>query len=387
MNPKQLIVLVLALGVIVAAYFLMGSDRPQIDQQKVQAQGKAVWGAFNRAGVDSIQLVKGGERVLLKKKNADWVLASREERRVKVDLVAKLLDSIEFAQLESEREGSLESFGLDDAQRTQVQLFDSAGKPLADFFLGFSPEWNRSFIQMPADKKILVVDKNFSDAVQITTANDKKVLSTELWYDLKVLSFKIDDAEELTVERDAEFVHLAKRPPAPPPADPKKKEPVRSKWAITQPKEEDANDQEVLGILTTAAWLSAAGYADDIPANARGLEKPFAKVSVKLKDGTEYKLTIGNALADKAVLVIAGRPEVWKIERIAVDNLAKPLARLRKEASKVDVQPQPAEPVVKPPVVPTETPVVIPHKTEPVARPDKKYPGPAAPEPGGNPAH
>lgn len=164
-----------------------------------------------------------------------------------------------------------------------------------------------------------------------------------------------------------------------------KKEEPKPVWRVTAPEDAEADESACNSVGSSAAWLDAKGYADDVKPAERGLDKPTAKTRFVLKDGTTYTLIFGKVADNFVVLQLEGQPESWKIEKYNFETLTKPLDKLKKEVkaetSKKE-EPKTAEPAQKDESKKDESKKAEPKKAEAVPPiPDKVKDQPKAEAP------
>jgi hypothetical protein len=107
---------------------------------------------------------------------------------------------------------------------------------------------------------------------------------------------------------------------------------------MTEPEGAPADEGAAGSIASNLAGLTAKSYADNVPEKDRGLDKPIAKVKLRLKDGTEHTFTFGKAEGDDVVMSVSGKPDPYKVYKYVYDNVNKDLKK------KDDDKKDPADP-------------------------------------------
>ena len=96
-KPSAIIALLILCALLVAASFLIQSDRPKV-MAPVDVGEKLVK-TFSRDGVKTIDIKKGGVAVRLEKKDKNWFMPNQKKRPVNGDRVSTLLGSVTDATL------------------------------------------------------------------------------------------------------------------------------------------------------------------------------------------------------------------------------------------------------------------------------------------------
>ena len=406
MSPKSVLILLAVFVLLVGAF--LAAPRNRVPDQPVDQfkSARPVFKDFRASSARVLVIAKGGRSLRLEKKDAEaWNIAAQENRKARNEPVRELLRALEDAVVAEPRSGNLELFGLDEAQRTELEVLGEDGAALLKLSIGKMSAFGRGFIRPPSGE-VLEIDRNLDELCLVRTVNDARVLSPDLWYDLRILAFNPDDAVEIAIKKGHQVVRVIKVTPGPPPlplepsragqagapSDPARRAP-KAIWWITEPAGMAADEQACLEIVNKAAHLSAQGYADGIPSESRGLEPPAVKTRIDLKDGTSYTLRLGRAEKEYAILQVEGRPEVWKIATFNFEAFAKPLEKLKQEAqaplhTRVEVAPPaPAPPESVPAVVRPEIPdppALLREKPSPppavLPAPSRSEAGPTAPK-------
>lgn len=378
MNYKMLILLGGVFVALVAAFFLVQPDRPEIGGQS-DLVGKPLVKGFKPDDVRVIKLTKGDRSIELARKDGKWVVSSKNDRPVDADRVKILLEGIRDAKVKESRPGSPELFELDEPQRLCIRVTGSDDQLLADIVAGKSTKQFRGNGFVLKDDWILEVIPNLRDRAQLETRDDKKVLSLEKWYDLKLLRVASSDVIDVSFEKDGKKWRIQKVIPGEGPVKPKSKEELAKAeeakkadaakkddakgndkkaeekeekkgpvWRITAPEEMEANQSECSSVCSAISWLDSKGYADDLKPEELGFDKPTATTRFVLKDGTTHTFVFGKVVEKDgetfALTKLDDRPQVWKVGKYDYQNITKPIEKLKQEEEEQDEEPKKAAP-------------------------------------------
>lgn len=394
MKPKTLLILFVFLAVLFGLYLLVpGTQVGGGTGNRKWKAGERLFPNYAKTRAREIVLSKGGVTVRLKKTGAElWSVlhggeASGQPRRVLREPMDELLKTLADAAPVESRTSDLKDFGLDDAHKTTLEVTGEDGSVIAKAEIGVAPSYDKCFARVPEYDDVLEIDQNLEAASLHTTRGEARVLDETVWYDLQVLRFEQENVKEIVLERPGkkgpERIRLEKtEPPAPPPPGPpgegeKKTEPPV--WKIVEPAADacEADFGSATRVFVTAAHLYASGYADDVPEAERGLAEPQAKLTVKLADGTTYRLLFGKAVPSKtdkedgyAITQVDGRPEVWKIAYYNYASMTLGADDLRKKATTEPATPKGDDPKPEQPEKPEKT----------AAPPKVELPDPPPPE-------
>jgi hypothetical protein len=395
MNSKTLIILGGGFLVLVIAFLLVKPSRPVVTSGAGSKAGQALFADFKPDEAKALKLVKGDRTIQLAKKDDKWVVASKGDRPADDGRIKGLLDAIREAKVKEDRAGSQETFELDEKRRLTIQVSGADDKTLAAVTAGKSPDYGTIFVldgQGDA-AKILLVDQNFAEKAQVSTEKDKQTLSEDKWYDLKLLRITAEDVIDVAFQKGDQKWRIQKVIPGEGPVKPQpkgtekkdtakkdevkteakaeekkdaakteekkdgekkadeaakdapkaeeKKEEKKPVWRITEPQDAEANETECTSVGSALAWLDAKGYADELKPEEQGFDKPEATTRIVLKDGTTHTIVFGKFVKNEksetdsyATAKLDDKPQVWKVDKYAFDNLTKGLDKLKKEEPK-----------------------------------------------------
>lgn len=399
MKPKNLAVMAVVLALLAGAYFFIPKDPIALNKPdpKGLKAGERLSGEIDARKAKSLAISKGGKSVKLVCLNEKrWNIATLKDRKAKQEYVEGLLFGIQHAAIERDRPGSLENFGLDEKHRTELEVFDEAGAPIVQLWIGKSAGYEKCFAMLKGGGTAYEIAPDLESAVGMQTEGEDRALNPEYWYDLVICRYKASDAIEFAIKRGHETVRVQKVLPGKGPVEPKsaeelkkedeaeaKKAPQERKqtpqpvWWITEPEGIAANENNCSAVYNGASELYAQGYADDVKPEDYGLDKPAAKTRVVLRDGTAYAFLLGKRMKEFGILQVEGQPEVWKIQPFTYDAFAREFKDLKKEDTKTQAPPDGTHP----PEVKTTAPSVEPAKTPDAVAPPPREEIPDAPPP------
>jgi hypothetical protein len=247
--------------------------------------------------------------------------------------VDTLLDNVRIAGKEGTRSSTNDAlFELDEKGRTEA-LFESETSKVA-LYLGKSPDYNKSFVRTEAGGPIFEVDRGLDTDAGVRTEGDKRILDPAYFYDLNIkLAPSADDIIDIAVKKGHEVVRVQKVLPGMGPVLPKQElgKDEKPVWWLTEPEGAPADDSNISSITSNFSNLTAKSYADNVPEKDRGLDKPTAKVVVRLKDGTQQTLTFGKVDSDDVILSVAGKPDPYKVYKYVYESVTKDLKKKEEE--------------------------------------------------------
>ncbi len=326
MKPSAILFLLALLVLLAAGLFLVQGERPVAEAPT--DTGKLLKN-FSGDSVKNIEIKKGDVAVKLDRKDKNWVMSSHKDRPVNVMRVDSLLNNIRDAAIEKTRKGSDSMFSLDEKGRTELTIAGEASK--TTLYVGKSPDYSKSFVRTDPKGAILEIDKGIDTDAGLRSEKDERILDPSYFYDLKVLgNVNADDVIDISIKKGNDVVRVQKVLPG-------KNEPIEPKqelkpgekpiWWMTEPEGAPADEGAAGSIASNLAGLTAKSYADNVPEKDRGLDKPIAKVKLRLKDGTEHTFTFGKAEGDDVVMSVSGKPDPYKVYKYVYDNVNKDLKK------------------------------------------------------------
>ena len=321
-KPSAILLLLALFFVLMTGYLLIPASRPQV--LAPAANGEKLIKEFNFDSVKVIEIKKGDAQVKIEKKDGNWVLPMQKNRPARKDRIeTQLIKDLKDAKLEDTRPGKDSLFGLDDAERTELTMFNETGKTTV--YLGNSPATNKVFARPQPAGPVLEIDKGLDTLAGVRVDGTKRILDPAYFYDLKVLSYNNDDLIDIVIKKGHDVTRIQKVVPGKGPVEPKKEIAKDDKpvWWITEPDSGEADENSIKTIVSNFAALNVKSYADDVAEKDRGLDAPTAKVKLRLKDGTEHDLIFGKIGAEDVIVSIAGRQDVFKVYKYVYDTLTR----------------------------------------------------------------
>ncbi|MFQ6040124.1 MAG: DUF4340 domain-containing protein [Candidatus Poribacteria bacterium] len=266
---------------------------------------------FQRTDVNKFELKRGDKIVVCEKDDlGEWRITQPAEYKADKHAIDNLLfelDSLKARKFVSDKPASLAPYGLDKPQNT-VTLYES-GETEPKVLLFGKKQGNSVHVKTEATDTVFLVKGNLLDEVNVGVAELR---------DKIVLKFDSDDAQKLELKHDDVAITCVKQ---------------GVNWRITIPSNEDADNDEVTGILNKLAELRVEKFVSDKPDVATvGLDKPQVQVTVTLKDNTAYKLLIGKSAGNGTVYAKLEAPEeLFLLNDAIVESLKKTLDDLRKK--------------------------------------------------------
>jgi hypothetical protein len=353
-KPGLLITLFVVCGVLIAGLALMRGDRPDVNTSS--KSGDKLLKDLNTDAVKSIVIKKNDVQVTMDRKDKNWILSSHKNRAAKAERVDALLNSLKTATIVEKRRGSDDVFELHDKGRVELTIKAEAGDKVV--YIGKSSDATKSFARNDATGPVLEVDKSLDNDAGIRTdsekESEKRVLDPAYFYDLKIMALNTDDVIDIAIKRENDSVRIQKvlgdkHEPIQPKQELKADGP-KPVWWLTEPENAAADDGAVNNLVSNLAGLNAKAYADNVAEKDRGLDKPGAKVILRLKDGTEQTLTFGKVENDDVILEVSGKAEIYKVYKYIFESVSKDLKKKEEEKKTDATGPNgaPAIPVIPP---------------------------------------
>ncbi len=328
-KPSVVLILFGVCVLLALSFMLIKEDRPAISAP-VNAGARLAAG-LDAEKVSAIDIKKANVAVRLEKKDKNWLLASHKNRLANTQRVDELLNNTRAAAVEGTRSGSPELFGLDEKGRTEVTFHADANKTTLLF--GKSIDFSKSAAKSSESGPIYEIDKELDRNAGIRTDKDERILDPAYFYDLKLFSFNQDDIIDIVIKKGHDVTRVQRTIPGKGTLEPKQevgKDDPKPVWWITEPDGMAAEESAVNTICSSLAFLNAKSYADEIAEKDRGLDKPSARLKVRLKDGTEYLLAFGKVDND-AVLSVSGRSDPYVVEKYIFESMTRGANELKKK--------------------------------------------------------
>lgn len=317
MNRKQLVVLWIILGLLVAGVVVRkAAFKPVIEEEAYEK----VSVALDRTDVELIELSKGGAEgaVRLENKEGSWVLPGRFSAPAQTWKVDNLFEA--FSALEGEyRSGTsalFSSYGIAEGEAFQVIFSDALGASKNAFLIGTkSGGMGGSFFRQAGADEVYWVNKDLLAVIGVFS--EGVAPEGDYWLDLKLARAPTGDVDSIRIVKQTDAkeevrVHVLRQWNA------AKKQDEWLDQTGEAPFELDAS--KVSGFLSRIDGLTAAELVGTEDA-AHGLEAPWLKV-VLGRSGAEEVWTIGASVENEAKKFIKAGGLVYKIADYHVDTIS-----------------------------------------------------------------
>lgn len=239
---------------------------------------------ISKKEITRIEISKADSSVVLKKKDAHWVIEP-EGYPVDTGKIKNMLDVINgltLTALVSESKNDY-LYDLTDQKKIMVKVFDGESVKL-EFEVGrAAPSWHHTFIRLAGDSRVYHAEGNFRDKFDLT--------ADEL-YDKVVLSFNQKDINEITLTKGKKSLTLVRKEiqKKTEKEKPKKDQPpqkqVETSWKTSDGSE--VNMPVLKSILSTLSDLRCKKYIDG--KRKQDFRNPL--YAVALKGVREFGLSI-----------------------------------------------------------------------------------------------
>jgi len=306
MQRKTVTALVVFLMLLGGVYWLLKTP------EKGQRVGERPrpFASMPKGSVRQVTLTSKGVTVTLAKSAGGWRVSKPVDYAADpyaADATVEKLEKLEFGDLVTEQKSRHAEYEVDDKHGIHV-VAEGGGKVLADFYLGKVVD---DFTMLrPAAK----------DQVYQTVGALRFVFDRELknWRRRTIIEFKQEDARKLEVQSGEARVVLAR-------ADEKAPWKVESSTTPIEKLDEAA----VSNLLSTLYALSAFDFADGLPLDKAGLDKPSARITATLKSGPPITLLVGGHKDDDTWVQRQGVPQIFVVKKHSLENLLKRPVDLR----------------------------------------------------------
>jgi len=301
-----LVALAIGLGLFVYFYEIRGGH----ERQEAEDKAKKVV-IVKDADIDSIEIIRPGLEPLRVEKNesANWILTSPLKVRADSGSVGSItwqLSDLSFAQVASENPADLEPFGLITPEIEVTFEADEIKKTL--LFGADTPIGSDTYLRVKGESRVLVVSRHTKDSF------DKHAVDLR---DKHVVAFDQADIVGLeisTVEQKLSFERRDKD------------------WWLKSPKEVDANDDKVQGVLDQLSTLEAEEFVPHVVALSMNLGESDVEITLVIGAAERAsKRVIFWKIGDGKKALAYPEKENWlyKIPATIVDDAAKTFAYFR----------------------------------------------------------
>lgn len=260
--------------------------------------------------VTGIEVVRGKERLILRRSGAAWRITAPTELRADAETVRTaltgLLDPTTDYILEHP-DRDRKQYGLASPSRSIKLITQSRSVVL---YLGSAdPSKASVYARTDAGTSIFLIGASAVNGLAEKSADDLR--------DRTILALTAADIEEIRLVRGSGALTLQRK---------------RSGWRLTEPVAATADEFTAGDLCSALATLKAERFvAPDSPRAGLGLDRPLVSVELRAKGGASYGLRIGRAAPGGAsyYAVRADNSDVVEIPRTIVDDLTRPIGDFR----------------------------------------------------------
>jgi hypothetical protein len=296
MKPRQTLLLGLIVALLIAGIVLY--NKLWIPH-KEKAKLEKVFPALLQEEPLKIEISRGNYKDELARKGDDeWVVASEDDYPADEEGIRECLEMIknlDTANLVSSDPDKQDRFEISDEKGIRVKILASGDKPLADFLIGKrGPTYRSYYFRETGHNNIYLAYENLLDSFN-------REHST--WKDKTIFDFPSEDARELNIKSDEGSIKLVKNL-------------EEDAWGLVEGEERvKAKKWTVNDMVSSLAKLKTQEFPEEKDMKETGLEAPEKQVSVKLADGTEYTLLVGDEKESSGKLYVkrADSPTIFLI--------------------------------------------------------------------------
>lgn len=274
---KEYLILLLIIAALSAYLLIRNSNRSLYQMPELDG--------LKQSEITKIEILQGGNSVILKKKDNQWYLEPTGflADKIKVNAMLNVFEALALTALVSESK-DYNRYDLHAEKRITVKAWQQEALK-RNFDIGkAATSFRHTFVRLNGDSRVFHARDNFRDKFDFTIDSLR---------DKTVLSFKTSDIQQVQIIKDAHSVKLVRREAPVTPAA------VQQQKADTAPAAamkfewqndngEKGNDRNLNRLLTTLGDLKCADYIND-----RQKEAFSAPIyTVKLKGIKDYQLEI-----------------------------------------------------------------------------------------------
>lgn len=280
MKARNLLVLVIVLAVLIGLGTL-SSRRARPTKDAGPLPGEALFPGLDVNAVAQLEISSGSATTIVEKAGERWVVRTAHGYPARFEEVVRQVRRIAELKIgQVVRGGTPEDFGLGEGGGTRVRLSDAGGKTLGEAVIGNVRQRSRepggwsfpdgTYVRSAAGSIILVKD-NLSD---LPTTGDT-------WLERQLLDFDAEQVEEIIIS-GTNFSGTIKKT-------------GDDAYAMDGLAEDEEVNSETFGRIARLfggmTFQSVVAPEDDAAMNFVELES----VSVRLRDGTQYRVALGEA--------------------------------------------------------------------------------------------
>ena len=265
--------------------------------------------SFDRAKVDSLDIVTKDQRLTFAKTGTTWRLTSPVDARADQGQVEGAIGSLQTLAMKSiaepeAAEKDLAKYGLDKPELTATV---GAGSTRATVVIGKADESGFQYARDLSRPMIVTIDPALVNALRN---------NADSFRPKDVFEFRSFTASRLEVTRGSAtvaFERVTDKDGA-------------AKWKRVSPAK-DVETSEMDNLLSALSGLSVSGWVD---AKAKtGADAPVAIVTAKFEDGTKEERVAFGKVGDEVFAIRAGEPGAAKIDAAKFDEAMKALEAIK----------------------------------------------------------
>jgi hypothetical protein len=311
-NLKRSAILTITFLILIILYFILenpfGSRKKEVPQQVVPG--------FNRPGAASIMIKspETGEVNLSKEKGAWKVISQGKKYPADTVPVNKLLETVAEMKAEtvaSKNPKNYEAFEVTETKAIEIIIADSAGAPLAHFWVGKNgPDLFSTYVRVQKSNQVILTSGLLKDVFE-KEIND--------WRDKTVFTMNKEDITEYRIEGDM-ILHLKKD--------------KNNAWQVLAPQAFPARKEAAENIIGKFASLKAKGISEDNETKCQ-LDRPARTITAGLKNGQTKRLLVGREKNSFQHFIKAQAQEtIFIIENYNLESFCPPHEMLKQEENK-----------------------------------------------------
>jgi hypothetical protein len=272
--------------------------------------------SFDRAKVDSVEIVSKDQRMVFAKVGSDWRIKSPLDARADAGQVEGVVGSLQTLAMKSiaEAEAAEKDFAKYGLDKPEITATVGAGSARATIAIGKADESGFQYARDLSRAMIVTIDPALVNALRN---------SAESFRPKDVFEFRSFTATRLEITRGAATVAFERGTG----------KDGATVWKRVSPAK-DVGTSEMDSLLSALSGLSVAGYVD---AKAKtGAESPAAVVTAKFDDGKKEERVVFGKVGDEVFAMRAGEPGAAKVDAAKFDEAMKALDAVTAEAAKTD---------------------------------------------------
>ncbi len=323
MNTKQIIILAIILGALIAGIYWKQRQKPA---ELVSEEYAALHLSFDAEQAAKIELAKGKAEpaVTLVKQNDRWLVSNFLNAGADKNKIEQLLKVVREAtgEIRGKDPSLFKDFGIADEEAYRLSVFDSENKPLLVLRLGIKkPSYEAMFLRQDGSNSVYLTTADVFGQMGLWGDPATESLKADYWAALNLVNLKVDQVEGLETKRfiEGREIITASVVREPDPSDATKK-----KWRYTRTEVPFALDVEkIKQFLNTLNGLQASKALDPNQKDY-GFSKPHWQMKLGLEGGAEIMLTAAKQSSETAspqsaetkasFIQVTGEPVVFQFQ-------------------------------------------------------------------------